>query len=272
MHAPRQRRWWHQLKPIVWLWWSMIGVIVLFLLAPIIVVVIGSFSDQAYLVFPPQGLSLRWYVQAVSSRDFRDSTLISLELGVLAALLSTIIGIVTALGIAARQRPAADMLMGLVSAPLLVPGIVVGIAMLFYFTDIGVGSTFASLVLAHTVLTLPYVVRSVLAGLETVDRTVEEAAHSLGASRFSVITTVTLPMIRGSVLAGAVFAFIISFDEVIVTLFLASPRVTTLPVRMYNYIAYTSDPSIAAISTLMIVATVTLVLVIDRYVGFARLF
>ncbi|MBV9785161.1 MAG: ABC transporter permease [Acidisphaera sp.] len=271
MDAPRQLRWRCQLNPAAWLWWGVIGLIVMFLLAPIIVVVIGSFSDQAYLVFPPRGLSLRWYVQAVSSREFRDSALISLELGALATLISTIVGIMAALGITARQQPAAEVLMGLVSAPLLVPGIVVGIAMLFYFTDIGVGSTFTALVLAHTVLTLPYVVRSVLAGLETVDRAVEEAAQSLGAGRFRVITTITLPMIRGSVLAGAVFAFIISFDEVVVTLFLASPRITTLPVRIYNYIAYTSDPSIAAVSTLMIVVTTALVLVIDRYVGFARL-
>jgi len=254
------------------LWSVIVGLIVLFLLAPIIVVIIGSFSDQAYLVFPPKGLSVRWYLQVLSSREFMDSAAVSLELGVLAASASTVIGIMAALGTTGQRGRSADVLMAVLSAPLLVPGIVVGIAMLFYFTDIHLGATFTALVLAHTVLTLPYVVRSVAAGLETIDHSAEEAARSLGAGRFRTTITITLPMIKGNVLAGAVFAFIISFDEVVVTLFLASPRVTTLPVRIYNYIAYTSDPSIAAVSTMMIVATTALVLAIDRYVGFVRLF
>jgi putative spermidine/putrescine transport system permease protein len=256
----------------VLLWWVIVGLIVLFLLAPIIVVIIGSFSDQAYLVFPPRGLSVRWYVQALSSREFMNSAAVSLELGVLAASASTVIGIMAALGTTGQRGRWTDVLMAVLSAPLLVPGIVIGIAMLFYFTDIHLGGTFAALVLAHTVLTLPYVVRSVAAGLETIDRSAEEAARSLGAGRLRATMTITLPMIKGNVLAGVAFAFIISFDEVVVTLFLASPRITTLPVRIYNYIAYTSDPSIAAISTMMIVATTALVLVIDRYVGFVRLF
>lgn len=121
-------------------------------------------------------------------------------------------------------------------------------------------------------LTLPYVLRSILPGLQTLDRSIEDAARTLGAGRMRATLTITLPLVRGSILAGAVFAFIISFDEVVVTLFLASPRVTTLPVRIYNCISYTTDPSIAAISTVLIAATTGIIVTLDRYVGFARPF
>ena len=246
--------------------------IVLFLLAPIIVVVIGSFSSEAYLVFPPRGFSLRWYGQFFSSREFVASTLVSLRIGALTMMISTALGVLASMGLVERRTAAAEFVKALFAAPLMVPGIVIGIAMLFYFTRIGLGSTLAGLVIAHVVLTLPFVVRIVLAGLESLDRSLGEAARSLGANQWRATVTVTLPMIRANVLSAAIFAFIISFDEVVVTLFLASPRLTTLPVRIYNYIEFTSDPSIAAISTILVAISAGVVLVVDRYVGFTRLF
>jgi putative spermidine/putrescine transport system permease protein len=254
------------------LWLAAIMAIVLFLLAPIIVVVIGSFSSQAYLVFPPRGFSLRWYGQFFSSREFVASTLVSLRIGALTMMISTALGVLASMGLVERRTAAAEFVKALFAAPLMVPGIVIGIAMLFYFTRIGLGSTLAGLVIAHVVLTLPFVVRIVLAGLESLDRSLGEAARSLGANQWRATVTVTLPMIRANVLSAAIFAFIISFDEVVVTLFLASPRLTTLPVRIYNYIEFTSDPSIAAISTILVAISAGVVLVVDRYVGFTRLF
>lgn len=253
-------------------WSALITTIALFLLAPIIVVVIGSFSDRAYLVFPPTGFSLRWYAQFFASREFVTSALISLKLATAAMTLSTLIGIMAALAMARQRGYHAEWLQALFAAPLMVPGIVTGIAMLFYFSQVGLANTLTSLVLAHVVLTLPFVVRIVLAGLQALDRSVEEAARSLGAGRLVTTLTITLPLIKANVFAAAVFAFIISLDEVVVTLFLASPRLTTLPVRIYNYIEYTSDPSIAAISTILIAGTVGVVLLVDRTVGFARVF
>jgi putative spermidine/putrescine transport system permease protein len=120
------------------------------------------------------------------------------------------------------------------------------------------------------VLTLPFVVLIVLAALESLDRSLEEAAMGLGAGRIRTVLTITLPLIKGNVFAAGIFAFIISFDELVVTLFLASPRQTTLPVRIYQYIEFTSDPSIAAVSTLLIVVTTIAVLLVERYLGFAR--
>jgi putative spermidine/putrescine transport system permease protein len=240
----------------------------LFLLAPILVVIVASFSSQAFLAFPPQGLSLRWYRQLFASNEFRASAALSLRLGLLSAAAATVLGILAALGLTALRGRGAELLRALFVAPLTVPGIVTGIAMLFYFTRLRLGGTFVSLLLAHVALTLPYVIRIVSAGLLALDRSVEEAARSLGASPARTLLTVTLPLVKGNVLAAAIFAFIISFDELVVSLFLVSPRLTTLPVRIYNYIEYTTDPSIAGISTILVVLTTVAVVVIDRTVGF----
>ena len=250
--------------------WLLNGAICLFLLAPILVVVLASFSSSAYMVFPPRDFSLRWYGSFFNSREFTASLVLSVQLGLLATAISTVIGLMAALALASARSKAAEAVRALLAAPLTVPGIVVGIAMLIYFNRIQMGGSFASLLLAHVALTLPYVVRIISAGLQAFDRSIEEAALSLGASRVQALTTVTLPLIKGSVLAASIFAFIVSFDEVVVTLFLAGPRMTTLPVRIYNYIEYTSDPLIAAVSTILVVLTVLVVLLVDRFVGFTR--
>ena len=248
----------------------MNGAICLFLLAPILVVVGASFSPSSYLVFPPRELSLRWYESFFNNREFMASLALSVQLGLITTLISTAIGLMASLALATARFRGAETLRVLLVAPLTVPAIVIGIAMLIYFSRTQLGGTFVSLVLAHVVITLPYVVRIVTAGLQSFDRSIEEAALSLGANRFQALTTVTLPLIKGSVLAAAIFAFIISFDEVVVTLFLAGPRLTTLPVRIYNYIEYTSDPLIAAVSTILVIVTALVVLIVDRFVGFTR--
>lgn len=250
--------------------WAVNGAICLFLLAPIVVVIVASFSDRPYLVFPPRGFSLRWYGQFFASHEFLDALTLSIQLGLLTTLISSVVGLLAALALVSLRFRGAELLRAVFASPLMVPGIVVGIAMLIYFNRIRLGNTFASLLLAHVALTLPYVIRIVSAGLQSFDQALEEAARGLGASRARALLDVTLPLIKGSLMAAAVFAFIISFDEVVVTLFLAGPRMTTLPVAIYTYIEYTSDPSIAAISTILVVLTVGAVLLIDRTVGFTR--
>ncbi len=250
--------------------WCVNGAICLFLLAPIVVVIIASFSDRAYLVFPPKGFSLRWYSYFFNSREFTDSLRLSIQLGLLTTAVSSVLGVMASLALVSLRFRGVEALRALFASPLMVPGIVVGIAMLIYFNRIHMGGTFASLLLAHVALTVPYVIRIVSAGLQSFDRSIEEAAMNLGASRLRALLDITLPLIKGSVMAAAVFAFIISFDEVVVTLFLAGPRMTPLPVRIYNYIEYTSDPSIAAISTILVILTTIVVLVVDRFAGFTR--
>jgi putative spermidine/putrescine transport system permease protein len=246
------------------------AVICVFLLAPIAVVIIASFSDRQYLVFPPAGFSLRWYRQFFETHEFTDALVQSLKLGLLATVISSVVGVMASLALVSLRFRGVEVVRAVFALPLMVPGIVVGIAMLIYFNRIRLANTFASLLLAHVALTLPYVIRIVSAGLQSFDGSLEEAARGLGASRVRALVDVTLPLIKGSVMAAAVFAFIISFDEVVVTLFLAGPRMTTLPVAIYTYIEYTSDPSIAAISTILVVLTVAAVLVIDRTAGFTR--
>jgi putative spermidine/putrescine transport system permease protein len=265
----RRRRRASRLAPRAVLWVTNTA-ICLFLLAPIAVVIVASFSDRQYLVFPPTGLSLRWYAQFFASREFIDALTLSLQLGVLTTVVSTIVGLLAALALVSLRFRGVELVRAVFASPLMVPGIVVGIAMLIYFNRIRLANTFASLVLAHVALTLPYVIRIVSAGLQSFDHSLEEAARSLGASRARALRDVTLPLIKGSLMAAAVFAFIISFDEVVVTLFLAGPRMTTLPVAIYTYIEYTSDPSIAAISSILVVLTVGAVLLIDRTAGFTR--
>lgn len=250
--------------------WATNAAICLFLLAPIVVVIIASFSDRPYLVFPPKGFSFRWYSQFFESHEFVDALTLSIQLGLLTTVISSLVGVLASLALVSLRFRGVEIVRAVFAAPLMVPGIVVGIAMLIYFNRIRMGNTFASLLLAHVALTLPYVTRIVSAGLQSFDRSLEEAARGLGASRVRALLDVTLPLIKGSLMAAAVFAFIISFDEVVVTLFLAGPRMTTLPVAIYTYIEYTSDPSIAAISTILVVLTVVAVLVIDRTAGFTR--
>jgi putative spermidine/putrescine transport system permease protein len=242
----------------------------LFLLAPIAVVIVASFSDRPYMVFPPQGVSLRWYRQFFESREFREALGLSVQLGLLTTAASSLLGVPASLALVSLRFRGIEVVRALFASPLMVPGIVLGIAMLIYYNRIGMANSFASLLLAHIALTLPYVVRIVSAGLQSFDHSLEEAARSLGASRARALVDVTLPLIKGSVMAAVVFAFIISFDEVVVTLFLAGPKLMTLPVAIYTYIEYTSDPSIAAISTILVVLTVGAVLVIDRTAGFTR--
>jgi putative spermidine/putrescine transport system permease protein len=252
--------------------WTVNALVCLFLLAPILVVIVASFSRDAYLAFPPRGLSLRWYQEFLASRDFVNSLMLSVRLGAAATVIATVVGVLASLALTGRRFRGAGTVRGILTAPLTVPGIVIGIAMLIYFSRVGLGGSFASLLAAHVVLVLPFVVLIVSSGLQAFDRSIEEAARSLGAGRVTAFLTVTLPQIKGSVLAAAVFAFITSFDEVVVTLFLAGPRMMTLPVRIFQYIEYNSDPLVAAVSTVLVALTVAVVLVVDRVVGFSRLF
>ncbi|HLN12606.1 MAG TPA: ABC transporter permease [bacterium] len=245
------------------------GVIV-FLLAPIVIMMIESFNSGGYLLFPPQGVSLRWYRAFFDNADFVESLRISLALAFVATLVATTIGVMAALALAAgRSRAAVIVKSGLV-APVTVPGIVTGTGMLIAFSRVNLEGSFLSLAIAHTVLILPFVVLIVSAGLEAFDRSIEEAARSLGAGQLRAFLTVTLPLIRGSLVAAAVLAFLTSFDEVVVSLFLAGPLTTTLPVRIFHYVEGSSSPLIAAVSTLLVLLAGAVVLTLDRTIGFTR--
>lgn len=226
--------------------------IMLFLLAPVIIVVISSFSSEAYSVFPPRGLSLRWYYAFFQSVEFTQSLKLSLMVGGLTTLLSLGLGIPVALVLVRHRFASKDLLGSVFLSPIFFPTIVLGIALLVFFSRINFSGTFASVLMAHVVVTTPYVIRTISSSLYGFRESLEEAAMNLGANRITTFFSVTLPLIKPGVIAAAVFAFIVSFDELVITLFLAGPRMTTLPIRIYSYLEYTSDPTIAAISTVLI--------------------
>jgi len=245
-------------------------IVYLYLLAPILIVIPVSFSDASYLVFPPRGFSWRWYVNFFSLRELTDALGLSVRLAASVTLASTVVGTLAAFALVRYRFPGRELLRTVFLSPMVLPGVVLGIGFLIFFSRTRLIHSFWSLFLAHVVVSLPYVIRTVSATLQGFPRALEEAAASLGAPPWRRLLTVTLPVIKPGILAGAIFAFIISFDELVISIFLTGPRLSTLPVQIYNYIEFTSDPTIAAISVILILLTTAAVTILERFVGFSR--
>jgi putative spermidine/putrescine transport system permease protein len=241
-----------------------------FLLAPILVVIVVSFGDAAYLQFPPRRLSLRWYTDLGEYPDFVRSFWLSLGLALATTAASGALGILGAFALVRHRFPGRDLLGALVMAPAALPGLVTGIALLQFFSLFRTEPSFWRLLLGHVVVTLPYTVRSVAAVLAGLDRSLEDAARGLGAGPWAATRLVTLPLIKPGVIAGAVFTFVLSFDNVVVSIFLTTPRLVPLPIQIYNYVESSARPIIASISTLQIAVIVAMLLLAERLVGFSR--
>ncbi len=230
------------------------GAILLYLAAPIFVVVATAFGSSAYPIFPPQHFTLQWFHQFWGNPELRDALRISALLGSVSTLLATSIGTLSALALVRYRLPGKTAISALLLSPILFPAVVLALALLVAFQRVGLTQTFTGLVAAHTLLITPFVIRLVMASLAEFDPSLEEATQNLGATWSRTFFRVTLPLALPGILAGAVFAFIMSFDELVVTLLLAGPQLQTLPIRIFNYVQYSSDPSISAISTCLIVA------------------
>lgn len=241
----------------------------LFLVGPFLVVFIAAFGGEPTLTFPPTSVSTQWFAKVFTVESFRASFLTSLWLGLTSTVLALALGIPVAYALSRYRLPGAALVQILLTSPALVPGLVTGLALLQYVVNLG-GGVYPSLLAAHTALLLPYVVRVVSTSLVNLRPDIEEAAISLGASRLAAFRQVVLPNIRGGVAAAAVLAFITSFDQVAVSLFLTGPGVSTLPISMLSYMEYNYDPTIAAISTLLIVFSIGLVLIFERALGLSR--
>lgn len=242
-----------------------------FMLAPIVVVVGVSFTPTGFLEFPPSSISLRWFRAILDAPEFIDGGWISLKLGVISATLAAVIAVPAALAIGRGRFRGREALLALFMSPLMVPTVVLGIAFLRFLTVVGLSGTFTGLALCHAVIILPFVLRLVLASISGLDRATERAAESLGAGGWTVFRRVTLPAIVPGILGGWVLAFITSFDELTVSVFIVNPSTTTLPVRLYSHIAQTTDPLVASVSTVTILFTVVLMIVVDRFYGLDRL-
>ncbi|MDP9651021.1 ABC transporter permease [Paraburkholderia caledonica] len=244
---------------------------VAFILAPIITVIWISFTPDAYLSIPTTRWSFRWFAEISNHAEFINSFKRSLFLGLASATVSLSICVPAALAIAKSEFWGRSPIAALFMSPLMIPNFVLGIAYLRFFTLVGAMGSFASLVVAHTVVVFPYALRLILSTAARGDPSLGNAAVSLGASRWTVLVRVTLPLIMPGVVSGWILSFINSFDEVSMTLFVATTGMETLPVRMLNYIQDNTDPLVASVSTCMIVLTVGLVFVIDRTFGLERL-
>ncbi len=227
-----------------------------FLLAPVAIVVAVSFTAQSYVTFPIQGFSLRWFRAVYEYPAFLHAFEISLEIAVLSALFASLLGVPAALALARGRGQAARLAMVFLLSPLAMPLIVLGFALLFYLSALGLGVSFLALLIAHTLVSLPYIVRAVAAQYRGLPPGQEEAAQVLGASGIRVFMHITLPMIRPGVFAGCLLAILTSIDNLPISYFFGSVRTNTLPVVMLSILQNQFDPSIAAVSSLQLVLAV----------------
>jgi len=244
--------------------------VILFVLAPLAIVVLVAFTPDETLTLPTHGLSLRWFRAILDYPDFVSAFFNSVKLAFLASTLSLAIALPAGLAIARARFPGRDFLNALMLSPLVIPGLVLGIAFLRFFAVIGATGSFAWLVVAHVVIVTPFVLRLILSAASGLDRSVEHAAFSLGASAWTTFRRVTLPMILPGITGGWLLAFINSFDELTMSVFVTSPQTVTLPVRMYMYATESIDPMMASVSTLVIVISAAAMLLLDRIYGLNR--
>ena len=244
----------------LWLY-AVGGLVMLFLVIPSLIVIPMSFSDSQYLSFPPQAWSLRWYENYFGSLEWMQATWTSLKAGVLSMLVATPLGTLAAYGLHVSRTRLGGLAMLVLAMPIMMPLILIGIGVFNVYVHLGLLNTLPGVVIAHSMLALPLVVLVVASGLKSYDMNQELAACSLGASRPRAFLLVTLPQIRFSVVTAALLAFLTSFDEVIVALFVSGGQNSTLTRNMFLALRDQIDPTIAAISTVMIVVTSLLLLV-----------
>jgi putative spermidine/putrescine transport system permease protein len=233
--------------------WVFSVAVLLFLVAPILVIIPLSFNSEPYFTFPMAGFSLRYYEEFFTSDRWMSSIEHSLVVGVATTILATILGTLAAQGLNRREMPMRGLLMGILISPMIVPVVITAVGMYFFFGKLGILNTFLGVILAHTALAVPFVVITVGATLSTYDTTLSRAAASLGARPLTAFRKVTLPLILPGIVSGALFAFVTSFDETVVVLFLASPDQRTLPMQMFSGIREEITPTITAAATLLIV-------------------
>lgn len=249
--------------------WTML--VLLFVLGPLAAVLLVSLTRHDYMSFPDTGLTLRWY-RALSERpDLLHAAWQSLWLAAASSALALGMGLPAAWALSRRRdRWAAVLRTGLMT-PLFVPMVLSGLAILSVYAEMGWSDRSSRLLVAHTVLTLPYAVRTLGASIAALDPGQTLAARNLGAGPWAGFVHVTLPQLRPGLFAAGAFAFIVSFDNVGLSLFLAGPGTSTLPVTLFTYASYNNDPTVAAVSVVMVLASLLAVVAVERATGFQRL-
>jgi putative spermidine/putrescine transport system permease protein len=247
-------------------WYALRGtgvLVLVFLLLPVLVIIPLSFSDSSFLSYPIEGWSMKWYQDMWNSEKWSLAARNSFIVAPLSTLLATVLGTLAAMGLAHTRFFGKGVLTSLLIAPMVVPIVVVGVSSYLYFAKWGLNDTYLGLIIVHAALGAPFVVTTVLATLQSFNQNLVKASLSLGASPLETFFRVTLPVIAPGVISGALFAFAISFDEVVVTLFLAGPEQVTLPRQMFTGIRENISPTIAAVATLLIIFTSVLMMTLE---------
>lgn len=248
----------------------IIGFTLTFLIGPFIIIIFAGMSAGDFLAFPPDGLSLKWYFKVFTVESFRASFVLSMFLAIFGTITALLLGIPAAYAISRYDVPYGETIKTIVAAPIIVPGIIVGLALLRYLVVPLNFTVTLALFLAHTALVLPYAVRVVSSSLDNLRSDMEEAAVLLGCSRVGAFMRVVLPNIQNGVLAAFILGFVTSFNQVPVSLFLSGPGVRTLPIDMLSYMEITYDPSVAALSALLAFLSVAIVFIAEKFLGFSR--
>lgn len=259
MHLHLARQW-----PRFALWAYCVGIFA-FLILPLAIVVPVSFSSAQYLEFPPPGYSTQWYASYFGDPEWIDATLLSLRVAATVVILSVTMGLLAAMAIVRSPIPGKAVLRMLLMTPLIVPTIIVAIAVYSIYSDLHLVGSFWGIVLAHTILALPFTMMLMTSGLERVDRRHEEASFTMGASTWYTFRRVTLPALRPSLLAASVFAFVASWDEIVMVLFIGGETGLTLPLKMWSYLRTEINPTIAAVSTVLLTLVATVFIAAEIY-------
>lgn len=256
--------------PSAWLLLTITAAVLIFILAPLVVTIAISFNDTAFVVFPPRGFTLKWYVEIVRDPEFLGSLAFSTELALAATAGALLLGVPAAFGVVRGEFPGREAVAALLLSPLIFPVLITGVALLQLFSMLRSDNTALNLLIAHVLVTMPYVVRTVSASLMLADRTLEEAAQTLGAPRWRVFRRITVPQIAPGLAAGALFAFMVSFDNFPISMWLADAQHNPVPLLIFQRIANVFEPSLAAISTLLILFAIAVVLIVERVAGLRR--
>jgi putative spermidine/putrescine transport system permease protein len=251
--------------------WVMLAAVLVFLFTPILIVVAVSFSPSAIFAFPPDGFSLRWYNAIGNADSLVSSVWLSAQIAFLSTCVSLTLGTLCAIAVVRGLVPAGKAIATFMASPLMLPGLVLGIAFLQAARGVGLRDAYTTLLLAHIVITMPFIMRTVLASLSLFDFTMVDAARMLGYSYPRALWKVLVPNILPGFVSGALFAFIASFDNYPVSIFLVDVRTKTLPIQLLNQLEMSPDPTVAAASALLILGTIIALIICDRFVGLRRM-
>lgn len=239
--------------------------ILAFLILPVFVIIPLSFASQRYLEFPPKGFSLQWYRSFFTSYDWTMALWTSFKIAFFVTILATILGTLASFCFVRKTFRGKEFLFGFVLSPMVMPVIILAIAIYFFFAKLHLIGSIPGLVFAHTILAVPFVIVIVTAALQGFDVNLEKAAMNLGANRLRTFWKITFPLIRTAILSGGLLAFLTSFDEVVIAIFICGTTANTLPKKMWDSITMETDPTITAIATMLIVFTVMLLVILEIY-------